>query len=155
LVASLSNSLGLPDDEMSLAKEYFEILSKCGITGKIDEDGDVVFKQILGGKLLTFFISIHENDREYLHIVLPDVWSLGSDTEMAVALQACGKATRECKAVKLHVQPRERVISASIEMLVRKPDELEHFLPHIMGMFEHAVMKVKTLMATLMVLQNE
>jgi len=135
---------------MALAAKYKEVLSSCGISGEIDEDGDVIFKQILGGNRLTFFISVYENDQEYLSIVLPAFWSIDSNTEMAVALQVCSKVTRECKAIKVYVQPQQKVISASIEMLVQKPDDLEHFLPRIMGMFESALMKVKKLMNSLM-----
>lgn len=140
--------------KMSLARKYSDILSRCGITGEIDKDGDVVFKQILGGKRLTFYISVYEKDRDYLHIVLPAFWSIDSDSEMAVAIQVCGKVTRECKVVKAYIQPQQKVISASVEMLVMRPDDLEHFLPRIMGMFESVLDKVKTMMAALMVLQG-
>ena len=135
---------------MSLAKKYKEVLSKSGIAGEIDKDGDVIFKQIISGNRLTFFISVYEKDKEYLSIVLPAFWSIDSDTEMAVAIQVCGKVTRECKAVKVYVHPQQKGISASIEFLIMRPDDLEHFLPRIMGMFESALKRVKELMENLM-----
>ncbi len=131
-----------------LAAMYKRVVEQeLGLIASIDEDGDVAFRH---PDLGTLFVSLSEDDPEFMHIVYPgfttsDRLALSS----AALLDLINTVNHRCKAAKLtvsslHESTASPRVSASIESIVAgkdsAPDEslLRAILARCIGSIRHS-----------------
>jgi hypothetical protein len=118
-----------------LQNMYMKYLDKGGYSPEIDDDGDVRFHS----NNHTFFISVNENDPQFLRIVLPNIWPIDSGAEAARALIAANYTNRKIKVTKLFAIRKN--IWASIETFVAKPDDFAAIFKRSLEALEGGVMR--------------
>jgi hypothetical protein len=108
-----------------LANLYVKALDDIGLTSRIDDDKDVIFKH---PDLGTFYVSLDAaDDPEFMRLVFPnfaDQTLTGGDVPKLLSL--INEVNRKNKAVKLYVRinaDNEANISASIECFVAGPNK--------------------------------
>lgn len=111
--------VGKPEMQQS----YLEYLREEGFRPSLDGDSDIVFKM----EMQAFFVIIHENDLDYIQVVLPNFWSIESPEERERAVKASERATAQSKVAKVYLV-RDNVW-ASFEMFLPTPDSLKPVLP--------------------------
>ncbi len=82
--------------EAKLQKLYVDALRGEGMTGKVDDDGDVQFSY----NDHTYFIEVNEDDVEFFRVVLPNIWPIESIQEHGQVLSACDAVNKGLKTVK-------------------------------------------------------
>ncbi|HQV23216.1 MAG TPA: hypothetical protein PLJ88_09035 [Agitococcus sp.] len=93
-----------------------EFLCEEGFRAQLDDDNDVIFKY--EGK--TLFIESDDNDNIFIRIVLPNVWSIGSEAERQRAYVCASNINYEYKVVKVVLTAHDN-INLSLELFL--PDE--------------------------------
>jgi hypothetical protein len=123
--------------QKQLQDKYSAILKEEGYAPKIDEDGDVQFKY--EGK--TYYILINEEDPTFFELIYPSFWKIESEEERSRAYIASSYATMDTKVAKIF--PTETNTTATIEMFVSDPGDIQQHLDRILRALRTAVEKYK------------
>jgi len=110
-----------------------ELLKLEGCEPRVDSDGDVVFTY----KDFKYLLIFSRKDPEYIRLVLPNFWSIDSDSERSVAYAAANITNRSCKAAKICVEGEQT--NAVIECFMAAPEQIIPVLLRSAGALEHAV----------------
>lgn len=100
------------------ARVAYNWLANEGYKPYVDEDGDVSFK----AQGYYLYISVNDDDPDYLQLVMPGIKTIDMDADDAVltaycALAACNEMTRDKKLVKAYMSDKGKV-SLSCETYV-------------------------------------
>jgi hypothetical protein len=71
-------------------------LKKKGLSSKIDEDGDILFRH----KNVNYFIEVSDN---FVRIGLPNFWPIDNDFENDLAIKLASESTKHIKCAKILV----------------------------------------------------
>lgn len=121
--------------EAKLQKLYVDALRGEGMTGKVDDDGDVQFSY----NDHTYFIEVNEDDVEFFRVVLPNIWPIESIQEHGQVLSACDAVNKGLKTVKAYVTNDD--VWIAVEMFVSRPDNFQPVLKRCLDVIEGAVEK--------------
>ncbi len=121
--------------EAKLQKLYVDALRGEGMTGKVDDDGDVQFTY----NDHTYFIEVNEDDTEFFRVVLPNIWPIESIQEHGQVLSACDAVNKGLKTVKAYVTNDD--VWIAVEMFVSRPDNFQPVLKRCLDVIEAAVDK--------------
>lgn len=120
--------------KVSLQNMYMKYLNQGGYSPEIDSDGDVRFNR----NDHTFFISVSENDPQFLRIVLPNIWSIDSEEEAARALMAADYTNRKIKVAKVFTIRKH--IWVSLETFIAKPQDFSAVFKRAIEVLEGGAM---------------
>jgi hypothetical protein len=101
---------------------YMAYLRQEGFSPDFDTDGDIIFKK--EGR--TYFIIVGKNDNDFLDLLLPNVWSIKSDSERAKAANAVSFANSSTKAAKVYISgEKDQWVSIALEMYLENPNDFK------------------------------
>lgn len=103
-----------------------ECLSRLGYSPEIDEDGDVCFMF----QMKALYVSIGDQDEQFLTVVLPFVSVIDEDESPSVALAVCNKMTRELKLMKAVVAADLQRVDATADFYYYDETSLLQNLEH-------------------------
>ena len=126
-----------------LGQMYLDYLRQEGYEGKIDEDGDVLFK-FEGG---TYFVLIEEEDEMFFQIMFPSFWPIESEEEGAWVEKAAQLATRSTKVAKVY--PQRDNVTASVELLCVPPEAFKAVFRRALRCIQAGVTKFRAEMSEL------
>ncbi|MEM7700158.1 MAG: hypothetical protein AAF236_17320 [Verrucomicrobiota bacterium] len=112
--------------EEDLQRLYIDYLRAEGYRPEIDSDGDVRFKR--EGK--TYFIEVAEDDLEFFHLVLANIWPIESEAERVEVKNAADHSNALSKVSKVHTVNDN--VWVSIEIFVASPEDF-------MGIFRRSL----------------
>lgn len=101
---------------------YLDYLSHEGYNPYSDSDGDVVFKYEGG----LYYVAIDVTDESYFQLVYPTFWSIENENEAVNAFLAAVTATRKTKVAKVYVLSNHENVSASVELLLDRPEDFKY-----------------------------
>jgi hypothetical protein len=133
VMAQVDTSESLKKKEEQLQRLYTEYLAEEGYKPEVDSDGDVRFKR--EGRL--YFIEVSEDDPEFFHVVLANIWSIESEKERLQVLAAADYSNAKSKVSKVHTV-RDNVW-VSIELFVASPEDFKGVFKRIMSAFDNGV----------------
>jgi hypothetical protein len=108
---------------------YMAHLRQEGYNPTIDEDGDITFK--VNGR--TYFIFVGKKDNAYFELLLPNIWSIKSDSERAKAAVAVSYANGTTKAAKAYISgSTDQWVSIALEMYLENPNDFKVLFSRMM-----------------------
>ncbi len=112
-------------------EENFEIykkwLSENGLIYNVDEDGDLHFKY----QMCNFYIMNPHNDKLFLQVMLPNIWSIDSEEERTNALIVANKLNMQRKALKVFITQESTILT--VEMFIDNTPDVEDFMERILN----------------------
>jgi hypothetical protein len=105
---------------------YEQWFKNVGIIYNIDEDGDLHFKY----QTCNFYILNPKNDTNFLHIILPNIWSIDSEEERANALKVANELNMNRKALKVFITESNTILT--VEMFIDSTPDVEDFMERIL-----------------------
>ena len=105
---------------------YEQWFKNNGIIYNIDEDGDQHFKS----QTCNFYILNPKEDTMFLHIILPNIWSIDSEEERANAMQVANELNMNRKALKVFITPSNTILT--VEMFIDSTPDVEDFMERIL-----------------------
>ncbi len=110
----------------SSLKLYEQWLTDNGLIHNIDEDGDLHFKY----QMCNFFILNPQEDDQFLHIILPNIWSIESEEERMNALKVANELNMGRKVLKVVVG--ESNTTLTVEMFIDQTPDVEDFMERLL-----------------------
>jgi hypothetical protein len=98
---------------------HVEFLTEQGFRPKVDDEGDIHFR--FEGR--NHFI-MESSEDVYFHLLFPNFFPLTSEAEVNQAALAVSAASRVTKVAKVYLNPALDNVSASVELLVAKPEDV-------------------------------
>ena len=92
----------------------------------IDEDGDFYFKY----QQHNFYILNQGDDKLFLHVILPNIWSIDNEDERADVLIVANELNTECKVLKAFVTSNDIILS--VEMFMDSTPNVEDYMKRIL-----------------------
>ena len=108
------------------------LLKLEGCESTIDGDGDIRFDH----QGIHFLLLFNQADPEYVRVVLPNFFAVGSESERAVAYAAANATNGSCKAVKVFIEHKQT--HAAIECFLAEREQIVPVLMRCIGALEHA-----------------
>ena len=109
---------------------YMDYVRAEGYVPSIDEDGDILFKK--EGR--SYFIIIGKNDTSFMQLLLPNIWSIDSETERAQVAEAISYANRRTKVAKAYISgARNQWVSIGVETFFEDPTHFGPLFPRMMN----------------------
>ena len=112
-------------------EENFEIykkwLSENGLIYNVDEDEDLHFKY----QMCNFYIMNPHNDKLFLQVMLPNIWSIDSEEERTNALIVANKLNMQRKALKVFITQESTILT--VEMFIDNTPDVEDFMERILN----------------------
>lgn len=99
---------------------YLEFLAQQGFRPRLDEDDDIHF--LFEGR---HYYIMKTEEQTFFHLLFPNFFSLDDEAEVARAAMAASTATRSTKVAKVSLNPALDNVSASVELLVDGPADME------------------------------
>ena len=121
-----------------------EFLTQEGFRPTFAESGEVRFKYE-GGH---YAIRSAPGDDQYVAIVYPNFWPIGSPEEELRALRAANEAGQLVKVAKIHVLETHHNVWAEAELLVERPEQFEALFGRTLSILKAGVAKFAELMRT-------
>ena len=106
---------------------YEQWFKNNGIIYNIDEDGDLHFKY----QTCNFYILNPKDDTLFLHIILPNIWSIDSEEERTNALIVANKLNMQRKALKVFITQESTILT--VEMFIDNTPDVEDFMERILN----------------------
>jgi hypothetical protein len=104
----------------SLQRMYNSYLTENGYNPRVDSDGDILFTY--EGR--SYYIFVNENDAEFFRLVLPNIWSIESESERRKVLAAVDEASRKTKVAKAYTMNDN--VWISVEAYIPEPENFQH-----------------------------
>lgn len=111
------------DNVFEIYEQWFK---NNGIIYNIDEDGDLHFKY----QTCNFYILNPKDDKLFLHIILPNIWSIDDEDERARALQVANDLNKNRKALKVFITQSNTILT--VEMFIDSTPDVEDFMERIL-----------------------
>ena len=111
------------EDKFEIYKKWF---SENGIIYNIDDDGDLHFKY----QMRNFYILDPHDDKQFLQVMLPNIWSIDDEKERADALQVANMLNMKRKALKVFITKTNTVLT--VEMFIDNTPDVEDFMERIL-----------------------
>lgn len=111
------------DNVFEIYEQWFKA---NGIIYNIDDDGDLHFKY----QMCNFYILNPKDDKMFLHIILPNIWSIDSEEERANALKVANNLNMNRKALKVFITESNTILT--VEMFIDSTPDVEDFLERIL-----------------------
>ena len=105
---------------------YEQWFKNNGIIYNIDEDGDLHFKY----QTCNFYILNPKEDTMFLHIILPNIWSIDSEEERANAMQVANELNMNRKALKVFITQSNTILT--VVMFIDSTPDVEDFMERIL-----------------------
>jgi hypothetical protein len=127
----------MPDEPepIELVKRYYELLADEGFRLSFGEDGEEIKFKYEGR---TFYLSISDDDPEYMRIVYMYFWSVEDEAELMRALRAANFASYHWNVAKVFVI-KEEDVGASVEFFVESPDQVKGILTRALSCLSFAI----------------
>lgn len=107
-------------------KIYEQWLTENGLIHNIDDDGDLHFKY----QMCNFFILNPNGDEQFLHIILPNIWTIESEEERATALRVANELNLNRKVLKVVIG--ESNTTLTVEVFIDKTPDVEDFMERLL-----------------------
>ena len=111
------------EDKFEIYKKWF---SENGIIYNIDEDGDLHFKY----QMCNFYIVDPHGDKQFLQVMLPNIWSIEDEKERTDALQVANMLNMKRKALKIFITSSNTVLT--VEMFIDNTPDVEDFMERVL-----------------------
>jgi hypothetical protein len=121
-----------------LRETYMTILADEGFRPEVDGDGDIHFKYEGGHYFVT-----RNCDDGFFYILYPGFWAIDDAEELERAVMAASKATRVTKAGKVFIDDDLKDVSATAEMLIVNPADVQKLLTRSLRCIRSAVESFK------------
>lgn len=99
---------------------YLEFLTDQGFRPKVDEDDDIHF--LFEGR---HYYIMKTEEETFFQLLFPNFFSLDDEAEAARATTAASAASRTTKVAKVFLNPALDNVSASVELLVGGPADVQ------------------------------
>lgn len=113
------------EDIFDLYKRWF---SENGIIYNIDEDGDLHFRY----QMCNFYIINPHDDKQFLQVMLPNIWSIEDEKERTDALQVANMLNMKRKALKVFITSTNTVLT--VEMFIDNTPDVEDFMERVLDL---------------------
>ncbi len=117
-----------------LQQVYLEMLEARGLSGFVDEDGDVQFEYMEKA----YFIGVDPNDPEFFRVVMFNIWPIEDLLEGNKVLLALDKVSRDHKVVKGYINSEN--VWLAIEMFIPSPESAGGFFDRCLQSLEEAAL---------------
>lgn len=114
-------------------QDLLDHLASEGFPAHLDADGDIAFKC----EGFAYVLCFDADDAAYGKLVVPNVWSIDSEAELAQVLTALDNINRKMKVVKGHTQ-RDQVWF-TVELWLDDQSQWKRFLPRAIRALTHAL----------------